>query len=81
MTPTIAPHDLHRILRAEHDDPFGVLGLHEVGNQLVVRAFRPEAKTLAVIDRHDQSRRFDGNRIAEEGFFEANIGEDVPRFD
>jgi len=81
MTPTTAPHDLHRLLHAEHDDPFAVLGLHEIGKQLVLRAFRPEAKALAVIDRNDTSRRFEANRVAEEGFFEAFIGEDVPRFD
>src|SRR3954447_14650125 len=81
MTPTIAPHDLHRLLHAEHDDPFAILGLQQVGNQLVVRAFRPEAKSLAVLDRNETSRRFEASRVAEEGFFEAFIGEDVPRFD
>src|SRR5689334_6686438 len=81
MNATIAPHDLHRLLHAEHDDPFATLGLHHVGTQLVLRAFRPEAKSLAVIDRNDRSRRFEANRVAQEGFFEAAIGDDAPRFD
>ena len=26
MSTTISPHDLHQLLRAEHDDPFVTLG-------------------------------------------------------
>ena len=81
MSATIAPHDLQRLLCAEHDDPFAVLGLHQVGDELVLRAFRPEAKSLAVLDRHDPSRRFAADRVAAEGFFKAVIGEGVARFD
>jgi 1,4-alpha-glucan branching enzyme len=81
MNVTIAPNDLHRLLHAEHDDPFSVLGPHNAGTQWVVRAFRPEAKALAVVDRHDRSRRFEAQRLAEDGFFEAALGEGVPRFD
>jgi 1,4-alpha-glucan branching enzyme len=81
MNATIAPHDLHRLVHAEHDDPFSVLGQHQVGSFLVVRAFRPEAKALTVVDRNDAIRRFEASRIAEEGFFEASIGDHVPRFD
>jgi 1,4-alpha-glucan branching enzyme len=81
MSATIAPHDLNRLLVAEHDDPFSILGLHKVGFQLVLRAFRPEASSLAVLDRQNPSRRFAADRVAKEGFFEAVIGEDAPRFD
>jgi 1,4-alpha-glucan branching enzyme len=81
MNATVAPHDLHRLLHAQHDDPFAVLGLHEVGDRLVLRAFRPEAKSITVVDRQNPKRRFDADRIADEGFFEATIGEGEPRFD
>src|SRR4051794_35223447 len=81
MNATIPPHDLHRLLHAEHDDPFRVLGQQQAGSLLIVRAFRPEAKGLTVVDRNDAGRRFKANRIAEEGFFEASIGENVPRLD
>ena len=47
MNSTLAPHDIHRLLTAEHDDPFGVLGLHKIDGLWVVRAFRPDAKELA----------------------------------
>jgi hypothetical protein len=31
--------DIHRLLHAEHDDPFGVLGLHRIDQVRVVRSF------------------------------------------
>ena len=58
MNATVASHDIHRILHAEHDDPFGVLGLHQANDLWVVRAFRPDAKELEVIDRNQPDRRF-----------------------
>ena len=58
MNATLAPHDIHRLLNAEHDDPFGVLGLHKIDDLWVVRAFRPDAKELAVIDRQQPGASF-----------------------
>jgi 1,4-alpha-glucan branching enzyme len=73
MTATIAPQELHRILHAEHDDPFSVLGIHSGDPHWVVRAFRPDASQLAVLDRNDHSRRFPAAKIADEGLFEAQL--------
>ena len=73
MNTKLAPQDIHRLLHAEHDDPFGVLGLHQIDQVWVVRSFRPDAKELAILDRHNLSRRFPANRIAEEGLFEAQL--------
>ena len=78
---TISPHDLHRLLHAEHDDPFGFLGMHETNQHLVVRAFRPDAKALTIVDSHKPQHRFPTERIAEEGVFEANIKDTRERFD
>jgi len=71
MNITVPPHDIHRLLHAEHDDPFGVLGLHQIDQVWVVRSFRPDAKELAIVDRHNVERRFPAIRIAEEGLYEA----------
>src|SRR6266481_6879155 len=71
MNITVPPHDIHRLLHAEHDDPFGVLGLHQIDQAWVVRSFRPDAKELAIVDRHNVERRFPAIRIAEEGLYEA----------
>jgi 1,4-alpha-glucan branching enzyme len=73
MNTTVPPHDIPRLLHAEHDDPFGVLGLHQIDQAWVVRSFRPDAKELAIIDRQHVERRFPATRIAEEGLFEAPL--------
>src|ERR1700724_1000502 len=81
MNATLSPHDLNLLLRAEHADPFGVLGLHSINGTQVVRAFRPDAKTLAVVDRTDPKIKFEAQRIADEGIFEASISGRSDRFD
>jgi 1,4-alpha-glucan branching enzyme len=77
---TIYPHDLERLLRAEHDDPFSILGLHEVDKRLVVRVLRPDAKAVTVLDRNRRDRRYTAERVAEEGYFEAHT-DATERFD
>ncbi len=81
MNATLSPQDLNLLLRAEHADPFGVLGLHSVNGTQVVRALRPDAKTLAVVDRADPKTKFEAQRIAEAGVFEAAINGRSDRFD
>ena len=81
MNTTLASHDFYRLLNAEHDDPFGVLGLHKTNGLWVVRAFRPDAKELEVIDRHHPERHFPANRIANEGLFEAPLTGVTEAFD
>jgi 1,4-alpha-glucan branching enzyme len=81
MNATLSPHDLSLLLRAEHADPFGVLGLLSVNGTQVVRAFRPDAKTLAVVDRADPKTKFQAQRIADEGIFEATLNGRSDRFD
>src|ERR1700758_4082441 len=73
MNTKLAPQDIHRLLHAEHDDPFGVLGLHQIDQVWVVRSLRPDAKELAIVERHNVERRFPAARIAEEGLFEAKL--------
>ncbi len=81
MNATLASHAIHRLLNAEHDDPFGVLGLHNVDGLWVVRAFRPDAKELTIVDRHRTDRQFPANRIANEGLFEAQLNGVTEAFD
>ena len=42
--------DLRAILRAEHGNPFAVLGMHQGGSTITVRAFIPWASRIEVID-------------------------------
>src|SRR5258708_7042448 len=81
MKTTIAPHDIHRLLHAEHDDPFGVLGLHKVDDLWVTRAFRPDAKELEVLDRNQPKRRYPAAKVADEGLFEAQLTGVAEAFD
>ena len=81
MNTTVPPHDIHRLLHAEHDDPFSVLGLHQIDKVWVVRSLRPDAKELAIVDRHHVERRFHATHIAEEGLFEAQLGGVSEAFD
>jgi len=39
------------IVAGRHDDPFAVLGLHEAGGKLIVRAFVPGAETVEAVTR------------------------------
>jgi 1,4-alpha-glucan branching enzyme len=84
-----ATKHIKRLLRAEHGDPCGFLGLHSVDNQVFVRSYLPDAKEAWVIrepgDRRKQSeagrRETEDGKIAEypmqkihkDGFFEAVI--------
>lgn len=79
--PTIDDGNLYAILGAYHGDPFAVLGMHEVGERFVVRAFRPDARAVTVIDRNDPERCFPAVRVHHDGFFEAGLDEVTERFD
>ena len=64
--------ELNLFLAGAHPDPFRILGPHRVGEDLVVRIFRPDAKEVSiVIDGNDQ--RFVADRLRPEGFFQATV--------
>jgi hypothetical protein len=42
-------HIFNSALDAEHDDPFGVLGMHHIGEVWVVRSLRPDAKEIEIV--------------------------------
>jgi hypothetical protein len=56
MNTRIPLRDIHRLLHAEHDDPFGVLGMHQIDQVWVVRCLRQDAKELAIVERHNVER-------------------------
>ncbi len=72
FAPTIDAGNLHAILRADHSDPFGLLGMHEVGGQFVVRVFRPDAREV-VVENLSDGGLFPAVRVSAEGFFEAGL--------
>ncbi len=64
---------IERIKNAVHHDPHSILGIHQIKTGVVIRVFDPEAAEIAVIDIHDPERRYQMEKIDEEGFFEALI--------
>ena len=64
---------IDRLLRAEHYDPFKVLGVHFSGSdktKAVIRCFQPHARSvLLLID----GREIPMNRVREEGLFEVSV--------
>ena len=44
--------EIEAIIRGDHGNPFGVLGLHETPAGLVLRAFIPDARRVWAIDRN-----------------------------
>jgi 1,4-alpha-glucan branching enzyme len=41
---------IHAIVRGHHHDPFSYLGMHQVADGVVVRAFLPHARDVTLID-------------------------------
>jgi 1,4-alpha-glucan branching enzyme len=71
--------DVERLLRAEHWDPFSVLGPHAIVEDgrsvLAVRAFAPDAREVSVIIGHDDARPM---THVLSGLFEATLPADTP---
>ncbi len=58
-----------------HPDPFRILGPHRVGDNLVVRVFRPDAKEVSIVTAANPERPFPAHRLHREGFFQAILPE------
>jgi 1,4-alpha-glucan branching enzyme len=66
--------ELNVFLAGAHPDPFRILGPHRLGDDLVVRLFRPDAKEVAII-LEGKEQRFAADRLRPEGFFQATLPE------
>ncbi|HWA50913.1 MAG TPA: 1,4-alpha-glucan branching protein GlgB [Dongiaceae bacterium] len=64
---------LSAIVDGRHADPFAVLGPHEQGGAIVIRAFVPAATRLEVIDAQTGTSIARMARVGEPGFFEAEL--------
>ncbi len=81
MSSTLSKEIIASISDGSHGDPFSVLGLHEIEvdkkNKLVLRAFRPEAKSVtAIIDK----KKYELDRISSDGLFERVFARRKNRF-
>ncbi len=66
---TARPEDLDGLLGARHDDPFGVLGLHERAGGTTIRAFVPHAETVTA-EEPDGAVIATLTRVHDAGIFE-----------
>src|ERR1700739_1955968 len=64
---TKLPAEAYAILESRHSDPFRYLGLHNEGDQNVVRAFLPEASNVEAIGEHGETAPL--ARIHDSGLF------------
>lgn len=69
--------EIDRIIHADHNDPFSVLGMHKEQRdgveKLVVRAFLPQARKVGVVDSATGQVVADLPQIREQGFFTGPI--------
>src|SRR5690349_9624908 len=77
----IPPDELNSFLSGTHSDPFRILGPHRMGDDLVIRTFRPEARQVEITlngsastkAAADTSSRVEAEKIHRDGFFQAKI--------
>ena len=65
--------ELNLFLAGAHPDPFRILGPHRVGEDLVIRIFRPDAKEVSIDVHRKAEQRFAADRLRPEGFFQATL--------
>jgi 1,4-alpha-glucan branching enzyme len=83
----IPPDELNSFLSGTHSDPFRILGPHRMGDDLAIRAFRPDARKIDVVldgSASGPSRTgvkstaykqepIEAEKIHRDGFFQAKI--------
>ncbi len=69
------------LVNGDHNDPFSVLGMHETGEALVVRAFVPGATRLDVVDSDGESSVCQLERLHDDGLFAGTIAGRTEPFD
>ena len=65
--------EVSRFVRGIHSDPFRVLGPHCVGDDLEIRVFRPDARSVDILLDREPDKPIAAERIEQEGFFCATI--------
>src|SRR6266478_3287118 len=78
----LPPDELNSFLSGTHADPFHILGPHRLGDDLVIRVFRPDVKKIdVVLDRQSRDRAsqslsqspIEAEKIHRDGFFCATV--------
>lgn len=73
-TQDIHPDAVQAVIHGDHGAPFDLLGPHRIDDKTVsVRAFRPAARTLHLLERGKGGPRLEMQRLHEAGFFELTL--------
>jgi 1,4-alpha-glucan branching enzyme len=67
----IPPDELNSFLSGTHSDPFRILGPHRMGDDLAIRAFRPDARKIDIVQNGQTP--IEAEKIHRDGFFQARI--------
>src|SRR6266480_1599861 len=67
----LPPDELNSFLSGTHSDPFRILGPHRMGDDLAIRAFRPDARRIDVV--RDGQATIEAEKIHRDGFFQAQV--------
>jgi 1,4-alpha-glucan branching enzyme len=74
--------DIEAIIRGQHRDPFGILGMHGGdGAPVQVATFQPQAAEVAVVSADGSKAVCELERLSPEGFFAGRIPRRKQRFD
>jgi 1,4-alpha-glucan branching enzyme len=65
--------EVSRFVRGIHSDPFRVLGPHCVGDDLEIRVFRPDARSVDIVLDREPDKPIAAQQIEQEGFFFATV--------
>ncbi len=76
----IPPDELNSFLSGTHSDPFRILGPHRMGDDLAIRAFRPDARKIDIVQNGSASEAtadrcppVEAEKIHRDGFFQAKV--------
>src|SRR5206468_1060465 len=67
----LPPDELNSFLSGTHSDPFRILGPHRMGDDLAIRAFRPDARKIDIV--RDGQATIEAEKIHRDGFFQAQV--------
>jgi 1,4-alpha-glucan branching enzyme len=67
----LPPDELNSFLSGTHSDPFRILGPHRMGDDLAIRAFRPDARKIEIL--RDGQPAIEAEKIQRDGFFQAIV--------
>src|SRR6267142_2517641 len=67
----LPPDELTSFLSGTHSDPFRILGPHRMGDDLAIRAFRPDARKIDIVQNGQAP--IEAEKIHRDGFFQAKI--------